>query len=112
MPEPYITVHAKNPNDEALAELAQKLLDFWMSQDDVRDSMGLPRKGREPDYINGRWCVKCYNSLPLDWEEKPCDVCGAPTGIMSLDGLLASDPREIAPPYYQGIQRAKFPPAK
>ncbi len=39
------------------------------------DAHGVVRPGRDPDYINGRWCIGCHNSLPLDWRG-PCDVCG------------------------------------
>ena len=51
------------------------------------DAHGVVRPGREPDYLNGRWCVKCHNSLPEGWR-RPCDVCGFNNGPISLDGLV------------------------
>jgi hypothetical protein len=72
----------------------------------LRDMCGVPRKGREPDYLNGRWCIKCHNSLPEDWGVKPCDICGAATGFQgSLDGLLADTPCESTI-IYKGVPRA------
>lgn len=80
----YFEVTAKDTKDQYIADMLQKMLD----SDRHRDMLGLPRKGREPDYFNGRWCVRCHNSLPLDWVE-PCDVCGAATVFQgSLHGLL------------------------
>lgn len=104
MTQPYFTVHAKDPKDAALAEMAQKVFDHILESDEARDMCGIPRKGREPDYLYGRWCVRCHNSLPDDWGIKPCDVCGAATGSISLNGLLAA--AEVGTkPSYQGIKR-------
>jgi len=87
MSEPYFTVHAKDPEMEAVL---QKIVDFNVDKDEFRDMLGLPRKGREPDYLHGRWCIRCHNSLPDDWKD-PCDVCGAQTvwpGGQAFAGLL------------------------
>lgn len=88
-PHPYFTVVAKDPAKQYLDEMLQKILDHWLESDEECDKLGIPRKGRTPDYINGRWCIRCHNSLPDDWGIKPCDVCGAETGSLSLNGLAA-----------------------
>lgn len=99
------TVKAKDPAMEAVL---QKIVDHVAESDEFRDMIGMARKGREPDYLYGRWCVRCHNSLPEDWGIKPCDVCGAATGsTVSLDGLLAGSECGIVNPYYGGIERAK-----
>ena len=54
------------------------------------DVLGVPRLGREPDFINGRWCIKCQNSLPLD-HEGPCDVCGYEPRPVVFDGMMYAD---------------------
>lgn len=106
-PHPYFTVTAKDPAKQHLAELLQKILDHWLESDEECDKLGIPRKGRTLDYINGRWCIRCHNSLPNDWGIKPCDVCGAETGMMPLDGLtydvMTEEPRTW--PTYGGITR-------
>lgn len=104
-PEILFTVKAK---ESAMEGVLQKIVDYLADKDEFRDMIGMPRKGREPDYLYGRWCVKCHNSLPEDWGIKPCDVCGAATGsTVSLDGLLAGSECGIVNPYYDGIERAK-----
>ena len=51
------------------------------------DAHEVVRPGREPDVINGRWCIKCGNSLPLDWKG-PCDVCSYEPKPISLEGVM------------------------
>lgn len=118
MTDSLIIVTSKSPKYEETAKVFQKVLDHWIGspdgqkamEDAVHDFFGIPREGREPDYLNGRWCIKCDNSLPDDWQG-PCDVCGyAPTPI-SLDGLLAREPCKSAV-VYEGIPRAENSPAK
>ena len=57
-----------------------KVMGGLRDSDQFRDMLGCVRKGREPDYRNGHWCVRCGNSLPRGWVE-PCDVCGAKTVV-------------------------------
>jgi hypothetical protein len=84
-PERLFQVHAK---DTAMEYVLQKIVDALSEKDEFRDMVGLPRKGREPDYLYGRWCIRCHNSLPEGWVQ-PCDVCGAQTVFRgSFEGLL------------------------
>ena len=55
--------------------------------DGFHDAFGVARPGREPDYLDGRWCIKCHNSLPLYWSG-PCDICGYEPTAISLEGLM------------------------
>lgn len=80
-PERLFTVVIKDSAQQYMAETFQKIIDHIADSDEYRDEVGLPRKGREPDYLYGRWCIRCHNSLPEDWGIKDCDVCGAATGI-------------------------------
>ncbi len=75
--EHFFQVQAKDP---AMQAVLQKIVDQVSDSDEFRDMARIPRKGREPDYLYGRWCIRCHNSLPDDWGIKPCDVCGADTG--------------------------------
>lgn len=86
-PERLFTVVAKDPAKQEMADILQKIFDHIWETDEFRDKVGFPRKGREPDYLYGRWCVKCQNSLPEDWGIKPCDVCGAATGSKGSAGI-------------------------
>lgn len=102
-PERLFEAHAKDPAMEAVL---QKIVDYLADSDEFRDMAHLPRKGREPDYLYGRWCIRCHNSLPEDWGIKDCDVCGAATGFKgSLSGLLGEWPDESTS-IYSGIKRA------
>jgi hypothetical protein len=86
MDDPLFTVVAKKPEYEDMAAVLQKILDHVKDTDRFRDMVGIPRKGREPDYVLGRWCIRCHNSLPDDWKS-PCDVCGSQT---VFGGILES----------------------
>lgn len=112
---------ATSPEFEEHAKLLDLMLTNWLDtpegkkamDDVVHDLLGIPRKGREPDYIHGRWCPRCGNSLPEDHDIKPCDVCGSATGfdVKDLDGLIQEgNPRESTVPYY-GIPRVEKSPA-
>jgi hypothetical protein len=79
---------------------------FKNAIDTIHDRFGYARPGRQPDYLMGRWCVRCHNSLPEDWAG-PCDICGAATGSILLDGLLADGPQCASTPIYRGIPREK-----
>lgn len=106
-PHPFFTVTAKDPKDAALAEMANKLFEHMQAKDEFRDMCGIPRVGREPDYLYGRWCIRCHNSLPLDWKD-PCDVCGSQTvwqGGQAFAGLLAEGEESSAVTTYSGVQR-------
>ena len=80
--KPIVIVHAKYPLTSDTAEAIDTLLDAILAKDEYRDMLGVPRIGREPDFRNGRWCVHCSNSLPMEWTG-PCDVCGGRTGHQS-----------------------------
>lgn len=75
-PHPYFTVTSKDPVEQYVADTLGKIMDHILNSDEERDYLGIPRKGREPDYLYGRWCIRCHNSLPEGWTE-PCDVCVA-----------------------------------
>lgn len=108
-PHPACTLPTTSPAIGAFIEGKMKA-----ATDALHDHLRIPRKGREPDYLYGRWCVKCHNSLPQEWVE-PCDVCGAATVIQGgLDGLLiwgkpTGDPEKFPEnsEMYGGIPRAK-----
>jgi len=85
--DPIIIVHATHPLTSDTAAAIDAIADAVMAKDEYRDELGVPRIGREPDFQNGRWCVHCYNSLPVDWTG-PCDVCGAQTSV-----LVSQEPR-------------------
>lgn len=105
MTERLLIVEAKDPKYAESAKVMQLLLDNWLKDDKIRDMFGIPRVGREPDYLNGRWCIRCHNSLPGDWGLKPCDVCGYRSYSGNpLSGVLANDPENTA--IYKGVPRA------
>lgn len=87
--EPEIIVTACGCSEE-VRDTLQQVINHALKQNEYRDMLGLPRIGREPDYMNGRWCIGCHNSLPMDWQG-PCDVCGKATsnvGTGTFAGLL------------------------
>ena len=87
-PNRIFNVEARDYIDGKMREAMQALVDHITDSDEFRDEVGIPRVGREPDYLNGRFCLRCRNSLPMDTVE-PCDVCGAPTVFRgSFEGLL------------------------
>lgn len=102
-PHPYFTVHAKDHAKQYIADVMEKLLAHWMEDDAVRDEMHLPRKGREPDYINGRWCIKCHNSMPVD-QKTACDVCGYANRIAGWSGVISD--KEDSEPIYVDVKRS------
>jgi len=82
-----ISVHAKHPLSSDTEAAIDALADAILAKDEYRDMLGIPRIGREPDFQNGRWCVHCVNSLPVDWTG-PCDVYGAQTSV-----FVSQEPR-------------------
>lgn len=104
-PDQFFIVHANDPEKAEEARVLQALLNA-AAKDYIYDLLGIPRPGREPDYIKGRWCVGCHNSLPDDWRG-PCDVCGKVNEGFSLDGLMAEDAENASQPLYRGIPRAE-----
>jgi len=102
-PERLFQVHAK---DTAMEYVLQKIVDALIEKDEFRDMVGLPRKGREPDYLYGRWCIRCHNSLPEGWVQ-PCDVCGAKTVFSgSFEGIFKASEKP-SQPTYNGMKRAQ-----
>jgi hypothetical protein len=113
-PDPLFIVTCKSSEYEEPAKVFEKLIDHWIKSpegqkamgDAVHDLLGLPRKGREPDYLDGRFCPRCHNSLPLDWTE-PCDVCGAATSSISFEGIIAEGDANDSTSIYRGLDREK-----
>lgn len=104
-PHPYFTVYAKDPAKQYIADVMEKLISRWLEDDAVRDEMHIPRKGREPDYINGRWCIKCHNSMPVE-QKTVCDVCGYSNRSIGFDGLLSGIEKD-SKPIYVGVKRGR-----
>jgi len=71
---------------DAVREFIREKIEAAM--DAFCDAYGVVRPGREPDYLYGRWCIKCHNSLPTEWSG-PCDVCGYGPKPISLEGLVS-----------------------
>lgn len=104
-PDLLFRIEAKSPEFKTHAELLQEILNTPEVENRLRDLAGIPRIGRQPDYLNGRWCIGCHNSLPDDWRG-PCDVCGKVNESISMEGLLADSPETASQPLYRGIPRA------